>query len=184
MVPPSVLPEDFTPAKTFSSSSSHTQALPKASIVEVACLIFCSLSPTSEPFKAEISSRISGQLRTEAAALHDRLFPVPGMPTSKRALGLGRCAFSGSKAFLRFERYCLKRSRPPTWPIGTGGQNSINPVLLIICIFCSVITWAQNRFFSTRLKAKAVSLSNSVRPRAASIASSEISTLTASASSC
>ena len=184
VVPPSVLPDDFTPANTFSTSSSHTTPLPKASIVAVACLIFRSLSPTSEPLSAEMSSRIKGQLKIEAAALQDNDLPVPGMPTKSSAFGLGRCELSGSNALLRLARYCLNRSKPPTWSAGTGGQNSIKPLLRIICIFCAVITFSQNRFSRTRLSAKAVSLSNPVSPRAASMASSATSTPTLSPSSC
>ena len=154
-----------------SISSSQTTALPKASMVAVACLIFLSLSPTREPLSAETSSRMRGQFRIEAAALQDRLLPVPGIPTRSNAFGFGRCSFPGSKAFIRFVRYCLKRSSPPTWSIGTGGQNSMRPVRRIICFFCSVMMSGQNCFFTTRLRAKAVSASNSVSPLAASTAS-------------
>ena len=88
VVPASVSPDDFEPAKTFSISSIQITALPKASIIRVASLMRLSDSPTSECFSAPMSRRISGHSSIEAVAFDDRLFPVPGMPTRSMPFSL------------------------------------------------------------------------------------------------
>ena len=97
VVPPSVCPDDLTPEKLLSISSSQTTALPNASMVAVACLIFLSLSPTREPLSAEMSKRIRGQLKIEACCFGGQAFAGSRDSYQEQCLWFGKVFISGFK---------------------------------------------------------------------------------------
>ena len=141
------------PTKAFSNSSIHKTHGAIASAKAIALRRFPSDSPTYFPINRPISRRNNGTSNKLAAALAFNDLPQPGTPEIRTPFGISTPKASAALMFLITLAFLLiqvlRLSRPPiSSTVSLTFTISKMPDFLIICFFCSKITFRSSRVSS------------------------------------